>query len=134
MIKTQHACHLCEANYAFFLNFLLLSMCDGFLFSLLLFMCFCFLFLSVNTFSSSLLSLFAVVYIYIFLTCSFPLDYFSPSLPLQAAVAATANTSTVTTATVGTPGAPGAHPQRAPGSHSPGPASHNIPSVNEGTD
>lgn len=39
-----------------FLNFLRLSMSDGFLFSLLLFMCFCFLFLCVNTLSSSLLS------------------------------------------------------------------------------
>lgn len=79
-------------------------------------------------------SLFAAVCIYIFITCSFPLDYFSPSLPLQAAVAATANTSTVTTATAGTPGAPGAHSQGAPGSPSLGPASHNVPSVNEGTD
>ncbi|KAG8010940.1 WD repeat-containing protein 7 [Nibea albiflora] len=44
----------------------------------------------------------------------------------QAAVAA--NTSTVT---AGVPGAPGGHPQGAPGSPSPGPASHNILSVNE---
>lgn len=79
-------------------------------------------------------SLFAVVYIYIFLTCPFLLDYFSPSLPLQDAVAATVNTSTVTTATAGAPGAPGGPPQGAPGSPSPGPASHSIPSVNEGTD
>lgn len=69
------------------------------------------------------------IFIYIFLTCSFLLDYFSPSLPLQAAVAA--NTSTVT---AGVSGAPGGRPQGAPGSPSPGPASHNIPSVNEGTD
>lgn len=64
----------------------------------------------------------------------FPSWYFSPSLPLQAAVAAAANTSSVTSATAGATGVPGGHPQGAPGSHSPGPASYNIPSVNEGTD
>lgn len=78
------------------------------------------------------LSVCCCVYLYLFNLFFFPLDRFSPFLPLQAAVAATANTSTVTT--VRTPGAPGGHPQGAPGSPSPGPASHNVPSVNEGTD
>ncbi|XP_071323055.1 WD repeat-containing protein 7 isoform X2 [Trachinotus anak] len=50
----------------------------------------------------------------------------------QAAVAAAANISTTTATTAGAPGAPGGLPQGAPGSPSPGPASHNIPSVNEG--
>lgn len=62
------------------------------------------------------------------LTCSFLPGSFSPSLSLQAAVAATSAT------TAGAPGAPRGLPQGAPGSPSPGPASHNIPSVNEGTD
>lgn len=77
------------------------------------------------------------VYIYIYTYPSnlfFPSWYFSPSLPLQAAVAAAANTSSVTSATAGATGVPGGHPQGAPGSHSPGPASYNILSVNEGTD
>lgn len=96
-----------------------------------------------KTFSSSwlidCLSLLFVWYcecsIYIFLTSSFLLDYFSPFLPLQAAVAATANTSTATSATTaGVPRAPGGLPQGALGSPSIGPASHNIHSVNEGTD
>lgn len=62
----------------------------------------------------------------------FPLDYFSPSLPLQAAVAAAANISSATAA--GVPGAPGGLAQGASGSLSPGSASYNIPTVNEGTD
>lgn len=74
--------------------------------------------------------LFAGLYTYIYLTCSFPLDYFFPSPSLQAAVAATANTATVTPSAAGPAGAP---PQGAPGSPSPGPAL-NVPSVNEGTD
>ncbi|XP_029921595.1 WD repeat-containing protein 7 [Myripristis murdjan] len=55
----------------------------------------------------------------------------SPALQAQikqASVAAAANTAT----TAGTPGAPGGLSQGAPGSPGPGPASHNIPSVNEG--
>lgn len=71
---------------------------------------------------------FAVVYIYNLLICSFLLHYFSPCLPFQAAVAVAAKASAATTAT--TAGASGG----ASGSPSPGPASHNIPSVNEGTD
>lgn len=75
------------------------------------------------------------VYIYTYPSnLFFPSWYFSPSLPLQAAVAAAANTSSVTSATAGATGVPGGHPQGAPGSHSPGPASYNILSVNEGTD
>lgn len=74
-----------------------------------------------------------VFYTYIYLTCSFPLDYFFPSPSLPAAVAAKANTGTVTTSAAGPPGAPGVPPQGAPGSPSPGPAL-NVPSVNEGTD
>lgn len=69
--------------------------------------------------------------LYIYLTCSSPLDYFFPSPSLQAA--ATANTGTVTPSAAGPPGAPGVPPQGAPGSPSPGPAL-NVPSVNEGTD
>ncbi|XP_051906947.1 WD repeat-containing protein 7 isoform X2 [Hippocampus zosterae] len=52
----------------------------------------------------------------------------------QAAVATTASTKvSATVTTAGPPGAPGVVvPQRAPGSPGPGPASHSIPSVNEG--
>ncbi|XP_017288410.1 WD repeat-containing protein 7 isoform X2 [Kryptolebias marmoratus] len=54
-----------------------------------------------------------------------------PSNPaLQAQIKQAANTST--SATAGALGAPGGLPRGAPGSSSPGPASHNIPSVNEG--
>lgn len=58
------------------------------------------------------------------------LTSFLPSLPLQAAVATTASTSSA--ATSGSLGAPGGLPRGAPSP--PGPASYNIPSVNEGTD
>uniref|UniRef100_A0A3Q2FMN5 WD repeat domain 7 n=1 Tax=Cyprinodon variegatus TaxID=28743 RepID=A0A3Q2FMN5_CYPVA len=54
-----------------------------------------------------------------------------PSNPaLQAQIKQAASSSTSTTA--GGVGAPWGQPQGAPGSPSPGPASHNIPSVNEG--
>lgn len=79
--------------------------------------------------------MYVCIYIYTYPSnLFFPSWYFSPSLPLQAAVAAAANTSSVTSATAGATGVPGGHPQGAPGSHSPGPASYNILSVNEGTD
>lgn len=114
----------------YFLTSYFLSCNDFLMFSVLVCCKYIFFFLAAGLSIPSLH--FASLCVYIFLTWSFLLDYFSPSLPLQAAVAATANTSTVTT-TAGALGAPGGLLQRAPGSQSPGPA-YNIPSVNEGTD